>query len=109
MSLSVTDLPPELLLHIFSYLDLPELAALSAAATLFRVLAADPLLHRTRLRIVAPSRIDHALFASDALGIPLRPTVLELAQRGIFQALNLDRIVRLGLYLYSPIVCMYHQ
>ncbi|KZV76959.1 hypothetical protein PENSPDRAFT_568804 [Peniophora sp. CONT] len=101
--MGLISLPPELLLYIFSYLDLPDLAALSAAALLFRVLAADPLLHRTRLRVVAPSRVSHALFASDAFGIPLRPTVLELAQRGVFQALNLDRVVRLGLYLYSPV------
>lgn len=102
--MGLISLPPELLLYIFSYLDLPDLAALSAAALLFRVLAADPLLHRTRLRVVAPSRVEHALFAANAFGVPLRPTVLELAQRGVFQALNLDRVVRLGLYLYSPVV-----
>ncbi|VDC01921.1 unnamed protein product [Peniophora sp. CBMAI 1063] len=103
MGTALTDLPPETLLHIFSYLDLPELAALSAASSLFQALTADPLLHRTRLRVVAPSRVDHALFASDALGTPLRPTVLDLVQRGVFRGLNLDRVVRLGLYLYSPV------
>ncbi|KAI6120642.1 hypothetical protein EDD16DRAFT_1692105 [Pisolithus croceorrhizus] len=96
------DLPQEILLHIFSFLDLPDLAALARADRQLASLAADPVLHSTRLRVTAPSRVDHSLFGRSPQGIFLRPTVQELVQRGVMRGLHIERRWRMGGYLYSP-------
>ena len=46
---SLVVLPDELLLHILTYLDIPELLSLSRTTTHFRALSHDPLLHASRL------------------------------------------------------------
>ncbi|KAI6135558.1 hypothetical protein F5141DRAFT_995598 [Pisolithus sp. B1] len=96
------DLPQEILLHIFSFLDLPDLAALARAIRQLASLAADPVLHSTRLRVITPSRVDHSLFGRSPQGIFLRPTVQELVQRGVMRGLHIERRWRMGGYLYSP-------
>ena len=99
---NLADIPLEILLHILSYLDLPDLASLSKVSVLFAYLAKDPVLHRTRLRLVAPSRIAHSLFAKSPMGIPFRPTVSDLVQRNILRGLQIERRWRMGVYFYSP-------
>ncbi|KAA1467942.1 hypothetical protein DENSPDRAFT_360978 [Dentipellis sp. KUC8613] len=95
-------LPPEILLYILSFLDLPDLAALARVTDRLAVLTADPLLHRTRLLVVAPSRVAHALFGEGPHGCPLRPTVPDLVHWGILRGLGIERRWRMGLYLSSP-------
>ncbi|KAH8110612.1 hypothetical protein DFH11DRAFT_1690694 [Phellopilus nigrolimitatus] len=91
-------LPPEVILHILSYLDIPELDALSCISPTLKILTQDPLLHRIRISVVAPSRIQHSLFA---LGGALRPTVPDLVHWGVLRGLGLERRWRMGLYLNS--------
>ncbi|KAG6337065.1 hypothetical protein ID866_2018, partial [Astraeus odoratus] len=85
-----------------SFLDLPDLAALAGASWQLASLAADPVLHRTRLRVTAPSRVDHSLFGRSPQGILLRPTLSDLVQRGVLRGLQAERRWRAGEYLYSP-------
>ncbi|EIN13914.1 hypothetical protein PUNSTDRAFT_129578 [Punctularia strigosozonata HHB-11173 SS5] len=91
------NLPPETLLHILSYLDLPDLASCLRVCHVLRALAADPVLHHYRLRVVAPSRVAHALFRQ----APPRPTVGELVARGVMRGLGIERRWRAGLYFYT--------
>lgn len=96
---TLLNLPPEVLLGIFIYLDLPDLAQLSSISPLFNNIASDPALNRLRIFKVAPSRIDHFLCAERRT---LRPTVADLVQRGIMRGFGLERRWKNGLYLYSP-------
>lgn len=113
-------LPQEVLLHIralyvsyaamscrltcvlVSFLDIPDLAALLRVSKALALLTADPVLHRTRLRVVAPSRVQHSLFGRSPEGILLRPTIPELVHRGVMRGLQIERRLRTGAYLYSP-------
>ncbi|KAI0321357.1 hypothetical protein OF83DRAFT_1099962 [Amylostereum chailletii] len=95
--------PPELLLRLFSFLDIPDLSALASTSRYLASLVADPLLNRTRILVISPSRIAHSLFAVGAHGVPLRPSVPDLVHRGVFQGIAIERRWRLGLYLYSPL------
>lgn len=113
-------LPQEILLHIrtsyitcatmpfwltrllVSFLDIPDLAALSRVSKALALLTADPVLHRTRLRVVAPSRVQHSLFGRSPEGILLRPTISQLVHRGVMRGLQIERRLRAGAYLYSP-------
>ncbi|KAH7886075.1 hypothetical protein F5I97DRAFT_2025640 [Phlebopus sp. FC_14] len=96
------DLPQETLLHILSFLDLPDLASLAHVNNGLALLAADPVLHSTRLRVVAPSRVDHSLFGKSPGGILLRPTLPELVHRGVIRGLHIERRWRMGSYFCSP-------
>jgi hypothetical protein len=87
---------------LVSFLDLPDLAALSKLNSYLALLVADPVLHLTRLRVVAPSRIDHSLFARSPQGILLRPTIFDLAHRNVIRGHNIERKLRMGLYIYTP-------
>lgn len=119
------DLPQETLLHIrayftlfsvkvltvrfqVSFLDLPDLAALARVNQYFAFLAEDPVLHRTRLRVIAPSRVDHSLFGKSPRGVLLRPTVPELVHRGVMRGYQFERRWRAGDYLYSSHVMLFH-
>lgn len=84
-----------------SFLDLPDLAALAQASLSLAGLAWDPLMHRKRLQIVAPSRVHHLLFGTNASGLALRPTVGDLVQRGVIRGLGIERRWRAGSYFYS--------
>lgn len=83
-------------------MDIPDLAALSRVSKALALLTVDPVLHRTRLRVVAPSRIQHSLFGRSPGGILLRPTISELVHRGVMRGLQIERRLRTGAYLYSP-------
>ncbi|KIJ22044.1 hypothetical protein PAXINDRAFT_165348 [Paxillus involutus ATCC 200175] len=96
------DLPQETLLHILSFLDIPDLASLSHVSKCLPPLTADPVLHHTRLTVVAPSRVNHSLFGRSSEGILLRPTLPELVHRGVMRGLQIERRLRTGAYLYSP-------
>ncbi|KIJ66245.1 hypothetical protein HYDPIDRAFT_109239 [Hydnomerulius pinastri MD-312] len=96
------DLPQETLLHILSFLDIPDLASLSHVSVNLALLAADPVLQRMRLLVVAPSRVDHSLFGKSPEGILLRPTVPELVHRGVMRGIQIERRWRAGAYFYSP-------
>ncbi|KAH7925169.1 hypothetical protein BV22DRAFT_1011691, partial [Leucogyrophana mollusca] len=85
-----------------SFLDIPDLACLSEASGFLAILAADPLLHQTRLRVVAPSRVAHSLFGQSPDGIPLRPTIGDLVHRGVMRGLQIERRWRMGGYFHSP-------
>ena len=91
-----------LTLLLVSFLDIPDLAALSRVSKPLALLTADPVLHRTRLRVVAPSRVQHSLFGRSPGGILLRPTIPELVHRGVMRGLQIERRLRTGAYLYSP-------
>ncbi|KIY73478.1 hypothetical protein CYLTODRAFT_416851 [Cylindrobasidium torrendii FP15055 ss-10] len=97
----IFDMPPEVILHILSYLDLPDLACLAPLSPLFTALATDPTLHKYRLHVVAPSRVSHSLFGQSPGGIPLRPTLPDLVRRGVLRGLELERRWRMGMYLAS--------
>ena len=86
-----------------SYLDVPELSALASTCHYLASLAADPILQRTRLLVVTPSRLSHSLFAIGPEGSPLRPTILDLIRRGVMKGLGIERRSRAGLYLYSAL------
>ncbi|KAG6841766.1 hypothetical protein C0991_007095 [Blastosporella zonata] len=84
-----------------SYLDLPDLAALAQVSPVLASLASDPLLHNTRVRITAPSRVKHALFGVNPRGVALRPTVGDLVHRGVIRGFAIERRWRMGAYFYS--------
>ncbi|KAI8990693.1 hypothetical protein BD414DRAFT_413930 [Trametes punicea] len=94
-------LPPEVLLYILSFLDLPDLACLARAYPELETLVEDPVLHRERLRVVAPSRVSHALFGRSPSGLQLRPTIPDLVHRGIMRGIGIERRWRTGSYFYS--------
>ncbi|PPQ79400.1 hypothetical protein CVT25_002670 [Psilocybe cyanescens] len=93
--------PPEVLLHILSYLDLPDLAVIARVAPSLIPLTDDPVLHTHRLKIVSPSRVNHNLFGMSPQGHQLRPTVSDLVRRGVIKGLAIERRWRMGSYLYS--------
>jgi len=97
----VLELPPELLLYILSFLDLPDLTDVSRAYPELAPLTEDPLLHHTPLHVVAPSRVSHLLFGHSTTGVPLRPTVADLVHRGIMRGLGIEWKWRAGMYFYS--------
>ncbi|KAG7099647.1 hypothetical protein E1B28_001473 [Marasmius oreades] len=97
----LVELPAEVVLHIFTYLDLPDLALLSKISPRLASIASDPALHKTRLRIIAPSRVQHSLFAQGPQGITLRPTIPDLVRRGVVRGLGIERRWRDGSYFYS--------
>ncbi|KAF9647433.1 hypothetical protein BDM02DRAFT_3145869 [Thelephora ganbajun] len=99
---NLLSLPPEIILRILSYLDIPDLTSLSRASPQLVVLTSDPILHRNRLRLTAPSRVAHSLFGTSPNGILLRPSVGELLQRGVMKGLGIERRWRTGGYFYSP-------
>jgi hypothetical protein len=68
-------LPDELLLHILSFLDVPDLLSFSRASTHLRTLSLDPLLHSSRLHR-ASFTLSHSL--------PLRPSLAELIAHRIY-------------------------
>jgi hypothetical protein len=84
-----------------SFLDVPDLSTLSSTCRYLASLAADPILQRTRLLVVAPSRLSHSLFAIGPEGSPLRPTISDLIRRGVMKGFDIERRWRAGLYLYS--------
>ncbi|KAG6910521.1 hypothetical protein DXG01_009940 [Tephrocybe rancida] len=86
---------------LVSYLDLPDLAALAQASPVLASLASDPLLHRTRVRVTAPSRVKHALFGANLHGVAFRPTVGELVHRGVMRGFAIERRWRMGAYFYT--------
>ncbi|KAK2461408.1 hypothetical protein APHAL10511_005871 [Amanita phalloides] len=100
-SLSFLTLSQEVVLHIFSYLDLPDLAAVAEALPFLAALTTDPVLHSYRLTIVTPARLKHSLFSTDSHGLPLRPTIGDLAQRGVIRGLNVEQRWRMGQYIYT--------
>lgn len=98
---NLLDLPQEIILHILSFLDLPDLATLSKLHGYLALLAADPVLHLIRLRVVAPSRVGHSLFARSPDGTLLRPTITDLVHRYVIRGHNMERRLRMGLYIYT--------
>jgi hypothetical protein len=68
-------LPPELLLHILTYLDIPDLLPLSRTSHFLRHLTLDPLLHAHRLHR-ASATLNHY--------IPLRPALTQLMTSQIY-------------------------
>ncbi|KAJ3880801.1 hypothetical protein F5879DRAFT_1013656 [Lentinula edodes] len=95
------EMPTDIILLIFSYLDLPDLASLAQVAPFLAELASDPVLHKNRLRVVVPSRIRHSLFGQGPQGIAFRPTVAELVHRGVMRGLSIERHWREGNYFHS--------
>ncbi|KAJ7193288.1 hypothetical protein GGX14DRAFT_478241 [Mycena pura] len=93
--------PPELVLHILSYLDLPDLAVLSKLSPALARLASDRALHNNRLRVVSPARVKHDLFALSPRGDTLRPSIGDLVHRGVMRGLAIERRWRAGAYFYS--------
>ncbi|OBZ79238.1 hypothetical protein A0H81_01398 [Grifola frondosa] len=103
------DIPTEILLYILSFLDLPDLACLARAVPALSNLTDDPVLHHTRLHVVAPSRVSHSLFGRSLTGVPLRPTVADLVHRGIMRGLSIERRWRAGLYFYSQLMVTQYE
>ncbi|KAG6817959.1 hypothetical protein H0H87_012427 [Tephrocybe sp. NHM501043] len=101
MAACIVDIPAEVILHILSYLDLPDLAALAQASPVLANFASDPILHRIRVKVTAPSRIKHALFGVSPLGVAFRPTVGDLVHRGVIRGFAVERRWRMGTYFYS--------
>ncbi|KAI0724765.1 hypothetical protein C8Q72DRAFT_786739 [Fomitopsis betulina] len=93
--------PPEVWLHILSFLDFPELENLAHASPVLACYAEDPVMQHHRLHVVAPSRVEHSLFGQSSDGIPLRPTISDLVHRGIMRGLGIERRARAGMYFYS--------
>ena len=81
-----------------SYLDLPDLDSLSRISTSLGDLTKDPLLHKCRILIVAPSRVKHSLFGH---GGALRPTIPDLVHWGVLRGLGIERRWRMGTYFNS--------
>ncbi|KAG1757205.1 hypothetical protein EDB19DRAFT_1623853 [Suillus lakei] len=100
-TLNLLDLPQEIILHILLFLDLPDLATLSKLHGYLALLAADPVLHLIRLRVVAPSRVGHSLFARSPHGTLLRPTIMDLVHRRVIRGHHIERRLRMGLYIYT--------
>jgi len=97
----LVNFPPEILLHILSFLDLPDLAVLAQVVPAIMHLTTDPVLHTYRLRIVSPSRVNHKLFGVSPQGHTLRPTLVDLVHRGVIKGLGIERRWRMGGYFYS--------
>jgi len=95
--------------NLVTFLDIPDLAALSQLSPVLAVLASDPALHRTRILVVAPSRVSHSLFGRSLHGVALRPTIRDLVDRGVMRGLGIVRRWRMGLYFYSPHVCFMYN
>ncbi|KAF8215852.1 hypothetical protein K438DRAFT_1560547 [Mycena galopus ATCC 62051] len=102
-------LPPELILHVFSFLDLPDLAILSKLSPVLAQLAADPALNNNRLRVTSPARVQHNLFGVDPRGHVLRPSVGDLCQRGVIRGLAIERRWRAGAYFYSHLSVLQYE
>jgi len=98
---TLVNFPPEILLHILSFLDLPDLAVLARVVPALMHLTTDPVLHTYRLRIVSPSRLNHKLFGVSPQGHTLRPTLVDLVHRGVIKGLGIERRWRMGGYFYS--------
>ncbi|KZT08726.1 uncharacterized protein LAESUDRAFT_723642 [Laetiporus sulphureus 93-53] len=94
-------IPPEILLHILSFLDIPDLSILAQVSPELAHYVEDPVLHRLRLHVVAPSRLSHSLFGQSPSGMPLRPTVADLVRRNIMRGLGIERRWRAGMYFHS--------
>ncbi|KAF9074856.1 hypothetical protein BDP27DRAFT_1380952 [Rhodocollybia butyracea] len=107
--LLLNEIPTDIILHILSYLDLPDLDSLAQASPFLAALAVDPVLHKNRLRIVAPSRIQHSLFGQGPQGIAFRPTVGELVHRGIMRGLSIERHWREGTYFHSHCSIVHYE
>lgn len=119
MNPCILNIPPEVILHVcmsihpswnasywliwlaVSYLDLPDLASLVQASPGLAGLASDPALHRNRVRVIAPSRVQHSLFGMGSHGLALRPTIGDLINRDVIRGLNIERRWRMGVYFYS--------
>ncbi|KAJ7754951.1 hypothetical protein DFH07DRAFT_868476 [Mycena maculata] len=101
--------PPELILHIFAYLDLPDLEILSKLSAVLARLASDPALHNNRLRIISPARVKHDLFGLSPRGDILRPSVGDLVQRGVMRGLAIERRWRAGTYFYSHVSVIQYE
>ncbi|KAF4612265.1 hypothetical protein D9613_004272 [Agrocybe pediades] len=97
VSTGLLDFPPEILLHIH----IPDLDVVAQAAPSLVPLTTDPVMHTHRLKIVYPSRVEHALFARGPVGDYLRPTVGDLVHRGVMKGLAIERQWRMGAYFYS--------
>lgn len=67
----------------------------------------DPILHSQRLTIVVPARLKHFLFSTNTHGVPFRPTIGDLAQRGVIRGLNVEQRWRMGQYIYTTNVSTY--
>ncbi|KAH8587141.1 hypothetical protein B0O99DRAFT_642644 [Bisporella sp. PMI_857] len=76
---SLTSLPDELLFHILSHLDIPDLLLLSRTSHRFRTLCQDPTLHTLRLR-----RTSALLNRYIQGGIGGRPELKQLLDRRIY-------------------------
>ncbi|KIK70666.1 hypothetical protein GYMLUDRAFT_149099 [Collybiopsis luxurians FD-317 M1] len=100
-ALLLNEMPPDIILHILSYLDLPELASLAQVSPFLAALTSDPALHKNRLRVVAPSRVQHSLFGQGPQGTAFRPTIAELVHRGVMRGLSIERHWREGTYFHS--------
>ncbi|KAJ7040289.1 hypothetical protein C8F04DRAFT_251542 [Mycena alexandri] len=104
------DLAPELILHIFSFLDLPDLDVLRRLnLPVLTRLADDPALHNNRLRVTSPARVKHGLFGLGPRGDVLRPSVGELVQRGVMRGLAIERRWRAGSYFYSHLSVVQYE
>ncbi|KAJ7293004.1 hypothetical protein C8J57DRAFT_1267849 [Mycena rebaudengoi] len=101
--------PPELILHIFSYLDLPDLVVLSRLSPLLARLAQDPALHNNRLRVISPARVEHDLFALSPRGDVLRPSIADLVHRGVMRGLAIERRWRAGTYFHSHLSVIQYE
>ncbi|TFK30936.1 hypothetical protein FA15DRAFT_663011 [Coprinopsis marcescibilis] len=96
-----TNIPSEIILYILSFVDIPDLEALAKAVPAIATLTVDPVLQKQRLRIVAPSRVNHCLFGKSPQGYSFRPTIGELVHRGVIRGLGIERRWRSGNYFYS--------
>ncbi|KAJ6469637.1 hypothetical protein C8R47DRAFT_1150356 [Mycena vitilis] len=103
------DLPPELVLYIFSFLDLPDLAILSRLSPVLARLTSDEALHNNRLRVICPARVEHDLFAVGPHGHVLRPSVGDLVHRGVMRGLAIERRWRAGTYFYSHLSVVQYE
>ncbi|KAH9968650.1 hypothetical protein BC827DRAFT_1121126 [Russula dissimulans] len=101
----LASMPPEILLYISKllYADVSPLRTLASTCHYLASLFADSILQRTRLLVVAPSRLSHSLFGIGPEGSPLRPTVSDLIRRGVMKGFNIEQHWRAGLYLYSAL------
>ncbi|KAF7347561.1 hypothetical protein MVEN_01512600 [Mycena venus] len=102
-------LPAELVLYLFSFLDLPELAVLSKLSPVLAQIASDPALHNNRLRVISPARVNHDLFGVSPQGHVLRPSVGDLCQRGVMRGLAIERRWRAGAYFYSHLSVVQYE
>jgi len=94
-------LPQEIILHILSYLDIFDLDCLAGLTPFLGLLSSDLVLHRNRLRVVAPSRIAHSLFAEGCHGTLLRPSIADLVRMNVMRGIGIERRWRLGIYFHS--------